>query len=317
MAGHICRQIKLPPDCAGKRLDQALALLLPEHSRSRLQMWIRNGSVQVDNKHLKPGDRIRGGESVTIQAQDDTSQPALAEAISLDILYEDEALIIINKPAGLVVHPGAGNPKHTLMNALLHFDPSLANIPRAGIVHRLDKDTSGLIIIARTLQSHTQLVKQLQQRHIHRQYEAVVAGTMITGGSITKPLGRHPKQRTRMAVVRKGKMSTTQYRIIRKYFAHTYLKLILETGRTHQIRVHMSYLHHPLVGDRDYGGGALTKGISPRLAATLRTFPRQALHACKLAMEHPISKKNIYWKAPTPSDIRSLLEALEEDAEQQ
>ncbi len=308
----------IPEEMSGKRLDKALAKLLPEHSRARLQGWIRDGYVLIDKKLMRPRDKIQGGEQVEIQAEIEVQISASPENIPLQIVFEDEYLIIINKPAGLIVHPGAGNPQHTLMNALLHHDQKLDQVPRAGIVHRLDKDTSGLLVIARTPQSHTSLVKQLQTRDMHREYVTIVSGTMTAGGTIDQPIGRHPKHRTRMAIVKNGRTAITHYRIIRKYRHHTQLQVNLETGRTHQIRVHMTWHHHPIIGDPVYGTKKqLVKGMDANLANIVTAFPRQALHARAIQLLHPHSDKLMTWEAPIPEDITALIDSLELDAIQQ
>ena len=308
----------IPEEMSGKRLDKALAKLLPEHSRARLQGWIRDGYVLIDKKLMRPRDKIQGGEQVEIRAEIEVQISASPENIPLQIVFEDEYLIIINKPAGLIVHPGAGNPQHTLMNALLHHDQKLDQIPRAGIVHRLDKDTSGLLVIARTPQSHTSLVKQLQTRDMHREYVTIVSGTMTAGGTIDQPIGRHPKHRTRMAIVKNGRTAITHYRIIRKYRHHTQLQVNLETGRTHQIRVHMTWHHHPIIGDPVYGTKKqLVKGMDANLANIVTAFPRQALHARAIQLLHPHSDELMTWEAPIPEDITELIDSLELDAIQQ
>jgi len=304
-------------EMSGKRLDQALAELLPVHSRARLQGWIREGFVHIDKKQLRPRDKVHGGEQVEIRAKFESQLSAAPEDISLEIVFEDEYLIIINKPAGLIVHPGAGNPQHTLMNALLHHDQQLEQVARAGIVHRLDKDTTGLLVIARTPQSHTFLVNQLQERKIHREYVTIVSGIMTAGGTIEQPIGRHPKNRTKMAVVKNGRPSTTHYRIIKKYQHHTQLQVNLETGRTHQIRVHMTWLHYPIIGDPVYGSKKqLVKGMDPNLANFITAFPRQALHARAIQLLHPQSNEMMAWQAPIPEDMTELINTLEIDAKQ-
>lgn len=310
--------IIIPDEMSGKRLDQALAELLPEHSRARLQGWIRDDYVQIDKKSMRPRDKVHGGEQVEIQAEIESQISAAPEDIPLEIVFEDEHLIIINKPAGLIVHPGAGNPQHTLMNALLHHDQQLEQVPRAGIIHRLDKDTTGLLVIARTPQSHTFLVEQLQARKIHRQYVTIVTGIMTAGGTVDQAIGRHPKHRTKMAVVKNGRSAITHYRIIKKYRHHTQLQVNLETGRTHQIRVHMTWLHYPIVGDSIYGAKKqLVKGMDPELARVITAFPRQALHACVIKLAHPQSNELMEWQAPIPEDMAELINALEIDAKQQ
>ena len=309
--------IIIPDEMSGKRLDQALAELLPEHSRARLQGWIHDDYVQIDKKSMRPRDKVHGGEQVVIRAEIESQISASPEDIPLEIVFEDEHLIIINKPAGLIVHPGAGNPQHTLMNALLHHDQQLEQVPRAGIIHRLDKDTTGLLVIARTPQSHTFLVEHLQARKIHRQYVTIVTGIMTAGGTVDQAIGRHPKHRTKMAVVKNGRSAITHYRIIKKYRHHTQLQVNLETGRTHQIRVHMTWLHYPIVGDSVYGAKKqLVKGMDPDLARVITAFPRQALHACVIKLAHPQSNELMQWQAPIPEDMAELINALEIDAKQ-
>lgn len=307
----------IPEKLAGKRLDQALALMFSEHSRARLQEWIRHGEVYIDNLTGNQKQRVRGGERVRIEACHEPNQDWAAEDIPLAIIHEDPCLLVINKPAGLVVHPGAGNPEHTLLNALLHHDPGLEYVSRAGIVHRLDKDTSGLMVVARTPEAHTRLVAALQSRHIRREYQAIVMGVMTAGGTIDQPVGRHPLKRTRMAVVANGKNAVTHYRVMKKYRAHTHVRVNLETGRTHQIRVHMAWLKHPLVGDPVYAGRArLPKGANPALAEILQNFPRQALHASAISLQHPVTDELLRFEAPLPADMQALIAALEQDAQE-
>lgn len=307
--------IIIPDELSGKRLDQALAELLPEHSRARIQNWIRDDFVQIDKKAMRPRDKVHGGEKVEIRAEIESQISAAPEDIPLEIIFEDEHLIVINKPAGLIVHPGAGNPKHTLMNALLHYDQQLEQVARAGIVHRLDRDTTGLLVVARTPQSHTSLANQLQARKIHRGYLVIVSGIMTAGGTVEQPIGRHPKNRTKMAIVKNGRPSTTHYRIIKKYKHHTQLQINLETGRTHQIRVHLSWLHYPIIGDPLYGAKKpLVKGMDPKLASYISAFPRQALHARTIQLLHPLSNEMMEWQAPIPEDMKELIKTLELDA---
>ena len=316
MSKVIRLEATIPERMAGMRLDQVLAELFPEHSRTRLQMWIKNGHVRVNNINMRQRDHVAGSEHIEIAAAYDSGEPSwAAENIPLNIIHEDNALLILNKPAGLVVHPGAGNREHTLLNALLHYEPKLEQVSRAGIVQRLDKDTSGLMVIARTMQSHTYLVKQLQNRKIKREYHTIVSGVMTAGGTIDKAIGRHPKHRTRMAVIEGGKPAISHYRIIRKYPAHTLIKVQLETGRTHQIRVHMAYLNYPIVGDAVYGKRIrIPKGASPALISIIQSFPRQALHASRIELLHPMTKKLLRFEAPLPDDINVLLSGLEKDA---
>ena len=306
----------VPESLSGKRLDQVLANLYPQHSRSRLQAWINAGQVKVDNRILRQKDPVRTGACIEIIPVFPSREQCLAEAIPLNILYEDEVILIINKSPGLVVHPGAGNPAHTLQNALLFHDTGLAQVPRAGIVQRLDKDTSGIMVIAKTPTSHTWLVDQLQRRYIKREYQAIVTGVMTAGGTVAAPIGRHPTLRKRMAVSENGKPAVTHYRVLKKYPQHTHISVRLETGRTHQIRVHMNYIHYPVVGDPVYGGRKrVPKNITPELRQALLAFPRQALHASALTLAHPISKQEMSWSAPLPADFQSLLTILADNVQ--
>jgi len=298
------------------RLDQAVAEMFPDYSRSRLTAWIKAGDVLLDGAPAVPRQIVRGGEIVSLHARPGQEVPMKPEEIALDIRYEDADVLVINKPAGLVVHPGAGQPAGTLQNALLHFDARLAEIPRAGIVHRLDKDTSGVMVVARSLRAHTKLVEALQERDVHRQYVAVVLGAMIAGGSVDAPIGRHPHDRLKQAVVDEpaGKPARTHYRVRERFRAHTLVECRLETGRTHQIRVHMAYAKHPLVGDTQYGGGLkLPKGATDDLIQTLRSFKRQALHAEKLEFAHPVTGATISTEVAVPQDFLGLVRALRED----
>lgn len=301
----------VPEELSGHRLDLVLASLYPQHSRSRLQAWINAGRVKVNNRTLRQKDPVKTGEQIEIQPLFDPQTECQAEDIPLDIVYEDEQILLINKPAGLIVHPGAGNPAHTLQNALLFHNPGLAKIPRAGIVQRLDKDTSGIMIIANTPEIHTYLVDQLQRRLIRREYQAIVTGLMTAGGKIEAPIGRHPVFRKRMTVTSNGKPAVTHYRIIKKYRHHTHILVRLETGRTHQIRVHMAHIHYPVTGDPVYGGRNRLPGkISPDLRETIQSFPRQALHASALTVVHPGTKAELTWETPLPADIQSLIDAI-------
>jgi 23S rRNA pseudouridine1911/1915/1917 synthase len=270
----------------------------------------------VDGRSLRARDKVWGGERIAVTATLEVEVPWRGEALPLDIIYEDGVIIVLNKPPGLVVHPGAGNREGTLVNALLHYAPELANVPRAGVVHRLDKDTSGLLVVARTLGAHKHLVAQLQARTVRREYSAIVVGVITAGGSVEAPIGRHHTERTRMAVVTSGREAITHYRVVERFRHHTYVRVNLETGRTHQIRVHMAYLHHPLVGDPTYGGRLrLPAGCSPALQEALRSFKRQALHAGVLGLIHPEHGAALQWEAPLPTDMQQLLEALRADAE--
>ncbi len=299
----------VPEGSAGSRLDQALHLLLPEYSRSRLQAWIREQWVTLDGTAATPKTKVWGGERVTVLPQVHPSEsPFLPEEIALDIVHEDEQLLVVNKPAGLVVHPGSGNWQGTLLNALLHHAPQLAGIPRAGIVHRLDKDTSGLLVVAKTLTAQTDLVRQLQARSVKREYLALVYGEVGRGGMVEAPVGRHPVQRTRMAVVAGGRPAVTRYQVVERLAGCTLLRCRLETGRTHQIRVHMQSIGHPLVGDPVYGGRTAALPAAAREA--VRRFGRQALHATRLGLIHPLSREAMEWHAPLPQDMAQLLEAL-------
>ena len=308
------RHAIVPDSAAGRRLDAVLADLFPEYSRSRLAAWIKSGDVTVDGAPARPRDPVHGGEAIVLSAMEEVQTHAVAEDIPLDVLYEDEHIFVIDKPAGLVVHPGAGNPAGTLVNALLHRDLNLDKLPRAGIVHRLDKDTSGVMVVARTLQAHTSLVEQLSAREVHRQYLAIVVGALVSGGTANAPIERHPRDRLRMAVREDGKDAVTHYRLRERFRAHTALECRLETGRTHQIRVHMQHLRHPIVGDPLYGGPLkLPKGATEELAAQLRGFRRQALHAETLEFAHPVSGAPVRVSAPVPADMLQLLQVLRED----
>ena len=306
--------LDLPLELAGLRLDQALARALPQYSRSRLQGWIDAGAVKVDGRLLRGRDKILGGERVLIEAQIEADEQVTAETLPLDIVFKDRALIVINKPPGMVVHPGAGNAGHTLQNALLAFDPKLAVVPRAGIVHRLDKDTSGLLVVARTPEAHTALVAAIAEREVERHYIALCTGVMTAGGTVDEPIGRHRTQRTRMAVRADGRPAVTHYRVVKRFRSHTLVRAELETGRTHQIRVHLAHIGFPLVGDPVYGGRRrLPAGATPDLVAALAAFRRQALHAARLKLEHPVNGREVEWEAPLPADMAALIQTLEAD----
>ncbi|GAB4392426.1 MAG: 23S rRNA pseudouridine(1911/1915/1917) synthase RluD [Gammaproteobacteria bacterium] len=307
--------IIIPIDNQGQRLDQALAQLCPEYSRARIQTWIKQQQVSVDGQACTTNKtKVRGGEHITIKAITESAQTWEAEAIPLDILHEDESILIINKPPGLVVHPAAGNREHTLVNALLYHAPGLSELPRAGVVHRLDKDTSGVMVVAKTLPAHTTLVRQLQARTVKREYLALVHGLITAGGTINAPIGRHPQHRTKQAVVASGKPAITHYRLEQRFNSHTLLRVQLETGRTHQIRVHMAHIHHPIVGDPHYSGRfKLAKGLSAQTRELLMQFRRQALHAQRLTLIHPASQTSVSFAAPIPADMHALLQHLEED----
>jgi 23S rRNA pseudouridine1911/1915/1917 synthase len=308
-------EARLSPGVAGRRLDQALAETFPEHSRTRLKAWIEGGQATVDGRAGRPKDTVVGGEWVRIEAEVAKEVPLAPQRIDLDLVFEDAQLLVVAKPPGLVVHPGAGNPDRTLQNALLAHDPALAGLPRAGIVHRLDKDTSGLLIVARSLEAHTALVRALEAREIHREYEAVVHGVMTGGGTVDAPIGRHATDRLRQAIREDGRPAVTHYRLLERFRAHTHLRVVLETGRTHQIRVHLAHIGYPIVGDPVYGRRlAIPRGATPRLADTLRGFRRQALHAARLELEHPVTGRPLALETPRPADFEDLLEALREDA---
>jgi 23S rRNA pseudouridine1911/1915/1917 synthase len=307
--------VVLPADAVGLRLDQALARLLPQHSRASLQLWIRAARVQVEGRVPRVSEKVRGGEHVQILIPHTPAGDWAAEAIPLNIVYEDDDLLVLNKPAGLVVHPGAGNPEGTMLNALLHHAPTLNKLARAGIVHRLDKETSGLLVVAKTETARLNLIDQLKERTLKREYLALVQGLLVAGGTVNAPIGRHAQVRTRMAVNEGGRPAVSHYRIEKKYRAHTLLRVKLESGRTHQIRVHMAHLKHPLVGDPVYGGRLhLPKGASPALISALQGFKRQALHAARLGLVHPVTGKSVEWESPMPEDMRALLKVLEKDA---
>ncbi|MBU2885201.1 23S rRNA pseudouridine(1911/1915/1917) synthase RluD [Gilvimarinus agarilyticus] len=307
----------VPQECRGQRFDQIAANLFPDYSRARLQGWIKAGELTVNGAAAKAKDKLFGGESLVLKAELESEQSWQAENIELDIVHEDDHLMVINKPAGLVVHPAAGNYTGTMVNALLHHAPQMAELPRAGIVHRLDKDTTGLMMVAKTLAAHHNLVSQLQARTVSREYEAVAIGQFTGPGKVNAPIGRHPKQRKQMAVVpHSGKPAVTHYSVLQRYTRHAHLRLKLETGRTHQIRVHMAHINHPLVGDPVYGGRfKRPAGISPHLADVLRQFSRQALHAAELGLVHPATGEYRQWSAPLPLDMQTLLTELEQDHE--
>ncbi len=299
----------------GERFDQAAARLFPEYSRSRLQAWIKTGELRVGGEQRRPRDKIAQGDMLVVVAelvQEVSWQP---QPMDLDIIYEDDSILVLNKPAGLVVHPAAGHADGTLVNALLARTPELAQLPRAGIVHRLDMDTSGIMVVARSLSAHHHLVVQLQARTVKREYCAVCIGTMTGGGTIDAPMGRHPRARKKMAVLAAGgKPAITHYRVARRFAHHTRITVNLETGRTHQIRVHMAHRHYPLVGDPLYGGRPrIPKGASSELIEALRQFPRQALHAQVLGLIHPESGEEVRFECPLPDDILALLDVLERE----
>ncbi|HEY0211966.1 23S rRNA pseudouridine(1911/1915/1917) synthase RluD [Acerihabitans sp.] len=299
----------------GQRLDQALAEMFPDYSRSRIKVWILDGLVQVNGVVLAtPKEKVLGGENIEINAVLEEDTRWAAQDIALNIVYEDDDIMVLNKPRDLVVHPGAGNADGTILNALLHYYPPIAEVPRAGIVHRLDKDTTGLMVVAKTVPAQTRLVESLQAREITREYEAVAIGNMTAGGTVEQPISRHPSKRTLMAVSPMGKPAVTHYRIMEHFRVHTRLRLRLETGRTHQIRVHMAHINHPLVGDPLYGGRPRPpKGASDAFVGLLRGFDRQALHATMLRLYHPITSIEMEWHAPLPQDMVELIAAMQAD----
>jgi 23S rRNA pseudouridine1911/1915/1917 synthase len=306
--------LTVPEELAGLRLDQALARMFPEYSRSRLKEWLLDGAISIDGSAKRPRDAVIGGEVVELTPVADAVVEAVAEPMALDLVFEDEDLLVVNKPAGLVVHPGAGNPAGTLMNGLLHHAPRLEEVPRAGIVHRIDKDTSGLLLVAKTLTAHTALVRLLADREISRHYLAVCNGVLTGGGTIDAPIARHPVDRKRMSVQDRGKPAVTHYTVLERFRAFTYVSATLDTGRTHQIRVHFAWRRHALLGDPLYGGRlALPAGASDALVDMLRSFRRQALHATRLALVHPVTGHRLDLEVPPPNDFRALLEVLRED----
>jgi len=305
----------IPPELAGQRLDQALAALFADITRSQLQQWIEDGRVLLNGRVPRKRDKVKEGDAVEILAPPPAEGGWKAQAIPLEIVHEDGDILVINKPPGLVVHPGAGNPEGTLLNALLNHAPALAALPRAGIVHRLDKDTSGLMVVAKTERARQHLIEQLQEHSVEREYLTIVNGVMVAGGTIDAPIGRHRTQRTRMAVSDRGKPAVSHYRVMKKYRTHTLVQVKLESGRTHQIRVHMAHLHYPVVGDPVYGGRLkIPAGASEHLKNELRHFKRQALHALKLSLIHPGTGKRAQWATSVPEDMSKLMGALAQDA---
>ncbi len=305
--------IIIPNRLIGQRVDVAIATMLPDYSRSKITAWLHSNQAVANKKPLKPKTKITGGEVITLTIKNEKINTWRAENIPLNIIFADDDIIVINKPAGLVTHPGAGNSSGTLANALLYFDPNLANLDRAGIVHRLDKNTSGLLVVARSKLAQKNLSEQLQAHQISRQYCAIIYGHMISGGSIDAPIGRDPRDRTKQAVVESGKPALTHYRIIERFAHHTHIKVILKTGRTHQIRVHLSHIGYPLIADTTYGGKIrFPKGAHKNLKYTLKNFKRQALHAQKLSLSHPISDIKMSWTVPLPNDMQTLLKSCKE-----
>jgi len=312
---RILQRHTLPESLAGRRLDQAAAAVLEEFSRSRLKIWIESGQLTLDGVQATPSTKVQGGEEIVLDAAIEPVIPLAPEPIPLSLIHEDAAVFVIDKPAGLVVHPGAGNPTGTMQNALLNLDPALAAVPRAGIVHRLDKETSGLLVVARTLAAHANLVAQLERRDVHRSYRGICQTALTGGGEVDAPIGRHPRDRLKMAVIANGRHALTRYRIIERFRAHTYLRLQLTTGRTHQIRVHLAHLRAPLVGDPLYGGRPrLPRSPTPELLEFLQSFNRQALHASRLEFEHPASGQSMRFDSPLAEDMEMLLTVLREDA---
>lgn len=310
------RQAEVTLEQAGWRFDRAAAALFPEYSRSRLQTWIAGGNVLLDGEVAPAREIVDIGRMLSIDVEVEVETTDQPEAMDLDIVFEDEYFLIVNKQAGLVVHPGAGNANGTLVNGLLHHAPQTERLPRAGLVHRIDKDTTGLLVVAKTIETHTALVDALQKREISREYEAIVRGQFVSGGTIDEPISRDPRDRTKMKISVGGRESLTRYRILERFRDHTRLRLKLETGRTHQIRVHMAWIRHPLVGDPVYGGRmALPKGLGDDARAAMRDFRRQALHARKLGLVHPVTGESLSWQVPPPADMQLLIMALRQDAD--
>ncbi|MDA9598938.1 23S rRNA pseudouridine(1911/1915/1917) synthase RluD [bacterium] len=299
------------PDCCGRRLDQVASELFSDFSRARLQTWIKGGQLRVDGQQQVPKQKLLGGETLTVDVHLEPEGDWQAENIPLNILYEDDHIVVLNKPTNFVVHPAAGNRSGTMLNALLYHCPQLESVPRAGIVHRLDKDTTGLMVVAKTLQAHTDLVAQLQARTVKREYEAVVTGVMTGGGVVDQPIGRHQIQRTKMAVISDGKEARTHYSVLERFEGHSHVRLRLETGRTHQIRVHMAHIRFPIVGDDTYSGRfRIHKGVTSELRDAVQNFGRQALHARELGLIHPATGEMVSWASELPDDMQSLLAAL-------
>ena len=315
MAERIVKEAQVPFDLGGNRFDQVATELFSDYSRSRIQSWIKEGALKVDGQIIKPKEKLFGGEVITLDIVIEAQEDHEAQEMALDIVYEDSSIMIVNKPAGLVVHPAVGNRDGTLMNAILHHAPETAHIPRAGIVHRLDKETTGLMVVAKTLVAQTDLVSQLQERSMGREYEAISIGVMTGGGVVNEPIGRHPHNRQKQAVEPlHGKDAVTHYRLVERFKNHTHIRLKLETGRTHQIRVHMAFIQYPLIGDPQYGGRLkMPKACTPELQGQLRNFRRQALHAKRLELSHPVTGEWMEWEVDLPDDMKRLLEALKAD----
>lgn len=320
MIEHIQKQLTIPREYHHQRIDSVLAHLLPEYSRSQISTWIKNGTAVLNQKTCKPKDKVAEGDlieiSVDLNLMDNNFDQCDPEDIPLDIIFEDEELLVLNKPANMVVHPGAGNREHTLVNALLHHAPTLHHLPRAGIIHRLDKDTTGLLVVAKTMTAHTSLVRQMQARDIQRHYIALVQGHLISGGTLDTNYGRHSRNRLKMAVLENGRQAITHYSIKKQYQDYTLLDVRLMTGRTHQIRVHLAHINHPVVGDSLYGNRVrLPAKASQELITLLQEFKRQALHACTLAFSHPKTEAELSFTAPLPDDFKLLLNTLDEHYE--
>jgi len=312
---HEMYTLVIPLEYASERLDMVLVKLFPDYSRSRLQQWIKNGHVLLNGQVPRTRDKVIGDELLEVRIEHEIcNEDVIAEPVPLNIVYEDDDILIINKPAGLVVHPAAGHAGGTMQNGLLYHDEKLHEVPRSGIVHRLDKDTTGLLVVARNLKAHKSLVDQLQDRSMHREYQAIVLGVLTAGNTIDKPMGRHGRDRKKMAVKAEGKEAITHFRVLDRYRGHSRIKVNLETGRTHQIRVHMAYVRHPLVGDQTYAGRLqIPAGASEELKEMLRVFDRQALHAGQLGLVHPSTGKQMEFKVPLPDDMKALIKVLEAD----
>jgi 23S rRNA pseudouridine1911/1915/1917 synthase len=311
----ICLRATAGPEDSGMRLDQVAARLFSDYSRGQLQKWIKSGELTVNGRTEKATYKVLGRETLELAAQPEARGDTVPQDIPLDILYADADLLVLNKPVGLVVHPAAGNYDGTLQNALLHFDPNLAVLPRSGLVHRLDKDTSGVMVVARSLRAHASLVEQLQSRSMSRVYEALAAGEIRRRGTVDEPIGRHPRDRKRMAVVSGGKPAVSHYRILQAFQGFTHIEVALETGRTHQIRVHLAHIGHPLVGDTTYGRKPRSiRGLDPQVVEAIKAFPRQALHARYLTLRHPEDQREMRFEAALPQDLQDLLTLMRERA---